>query len=190
MQIRDSAVEVRQKRWFVNSYCMFPLAFGIGAVLMTAEHLQSSSRALSIRYVFVVACAYIAALLTLSLWWRFRGSLRITGSELRVGHSYTTSYDGLGIDMTPARAGGFPYLTLTARKNAKARNLYPTMSYGLEANSVCSTLRHLAETDEETRRSYSPELIREMLLFRPDREVAVGESIDVRIVAQPEDRTA
>lgn len=188
--VDGSMVRVRPKRWFINTYSMFPLSFWAGALLMTCERVVGSMDSTGVRYAFVVVCAYSGAILSTILWWRFRGSLRITGSELMIGKTYKLGYDGLGMEMTPARTGGFPYLTLSVEGDAKTRNLYPTMSYGLEANSVYSTLRHLAETDEETRRTYSPELIREMLLFTPDREVAVGESIEVRIVAQPQASTA
>ena len=188
--VDGSTVRVRPKRWFINTYCMFPLSFWAGAVLLTCERVIGTMDSTGVRYAFLVVCAYTGAILSTVLWWRFRGSLRFTGSEVTIGDTHKVSYDGLEMTMTPARTGGFPYLTLSTAGHARTRNLYPTMSYGLEANSVYSLLRHLAETDEETRRSYSPELIREMLLSTPDREVAVGESIEVRIVAQPQASTA
>ncbi|WP_299575281.1 hypothetical protein [uncultured Williamsia sp.] len=187
--VDGTAVRVRQKPWFINTYCMFPLSFWAGAVLMTCERIIGSLDSTGVRYAFLLVCAYAGAILSTVLWWRFRGTLIVTPMTVSVDARYEASFPGLEVDISKAVRGGFPFLVLKPSEG-RHRNLYPTMSYGLEANSVYSTLRHLAETDEATRKTYSPELIREMLLFTPDREVAVGESIEVRVVAQPEVRTA
>jgi hypothetical protein len=100
-----------------------------------------------------------------------------------------STYAGTDLKLVQEKKKAFPHLEVVPESGPKLL-FFPTKYYGLEANSVYSTLRHLAETDEETRRNYSPELIREMLLFTPDREVEVGESIEVRIVAQPQASTA
>lgn len=187
----DRAVGVRQKRWFLHSFWMFPLLMIVAGASLTVQAVIGSPTGGDARLPYIAALTWLLAVLTAVHAMRNRGELVVAHDRIAVGQKFDVRPDEVDIAVVQVRKLAFPQLELTGPKvGAKKRVLYPAPCFGLEANSVYSTLRHLAETDEETRRNYSPELIREMLLFTPDREVAVGESIEVRIVARPEARAA
>lgn len=189
--ISGRGLVVHQKRWFVHSLWVFPLLMIVAGASVTVQAVIGSPTGGDARLPFIAALSWLLVVLTGMNAIRNRGDLIIEHERLAVAERIDVRPDEVDISVVQIRKLAFPQLELSGtRIGTKKQVLYPTPCFGLEANSLYSTLRHLAETDEETRRNYSPELIREMLLFTPDREVAVGESIDVRIVAQPQASTA
>ncbi|MEH3155427.1 MAG: hypothetical protein PGN29_08785 [Gordonia paraffinivorans] len=185
---KDTVV-VRPRSPFVNTHYVFPVVSVLSAVLITAQLIITSPTGGDVRLPVVTLLFWLGAVIAAGATIRYRGSITVDANGFGINGRYRWRYDEVEFRLIQERKSAFPHLEVTP-KNGPRRLFFPAKYYGLEANSVYSTLRHLAETDEETRRNYSPELIREMLLFTPDREVAVGESIEVRIVARPEARTA
>ena len=191
LKIDGDTVVIAQKRWFMHSHWLFPTMMTVAGICVTVQAIAGSPGGTSVRLPYLAALSWLLVVMTFAHAFRNRGSLALSGETIAVEGRFTASTANMTVTVNQIRKLAFPQLELAGEslKGAK-QTVFPTMCFGLEANSVYSTLRHLAETDEETRRNYSPELIREMLLFTPDREVAVGESIEVRIVARPEARAA
>ncbi|MEH3155428.1 MAG: hypothetical protein PGN29_08790 [Gordonia paraffinivorans] len=184
-------VTVAPKLAVINTTVVAPVAFTVTALFMTAQWTIAEPADGFERLPYLTGLMWVGTAIVWRDAAKTSGWLVVNSHEVSIPGHFSHDLSDTNVDIVLAQKYGFPHLKLrsVADKNNK-RMVFPTKRFGLEANSVYSTLRHLAETDEETRRSYSPELIREMLLFTPDREVAVGESIEVRIVARPEARTA
>lgn len=189
VELLKTGVRVLPRAAFVNTHYTFPLLATVAAVLATLQWLTSGTSDGDVRLPFIAAFFWLGALVSAGTTIRYRGSMVIDAEGMGIEGRFRYPFANIELRLLQERKSAFPHLEVVPRNGPK-RLFFPTKYYGLEANSVFSTLRHLAETDEETRRNYSPELIREMLLFRPDREVEVGESIEVRVVAQSEARTA
>lgn len=187
--LAKDAVEARPRAALVNTHYVFPTVTFVAAALITTQWVATAPTGGDVRLPFVTVLFWLAVLVTAGTTLRYRGALRISTSEFGIPGRYMSPYAGAGLKLVQEKKSSFPHLEVVPESGPKLL-FFPTKYYGLEANSLYSTLRHLAETDEETRRSHSPELIREMLLYTPDQEVPVGESIEVRIVARPEARTA
>ena len=191
VSVGDSDVTVAPKLAAVNTTVVAPIVFTIVALLMTAQWTIAEPAEGFERIPYLSGLMWFGVVVVWRDAAKTSGWLVINGSRVEIPGHFSHDLSATEITIRMAQKYGFPHLELrsVADKNKK-RMIFPVKRFGLEANSLYSTLRHLAETDEETRRNYSPELIREMLLFTPDREVAVGESIEVRIVARPEARAA
>ncbi|MBE7195899.1 MAG: hypothetical protein INR66_25900 [Gordonia polyisoprenivorans] len=187
--VTKDAVEARPRTAVVNTHYVFPTVTFVAAVLITVQWVVTEPTGGDVRLPFVTVLFWLAVLVTAGTTLRYRGALRLSTREFGIPGRYMSTYAGVDLTLVQEKKSSFPHLEVVPESGPKLL-IFPTKYYGLEANSVYSTLRHLAKIDEETRRNYSPELIREMLLFTPDREVEVGESVEVRIVAQPQASTA
>ncbi|GAA1898915.1 hypothetical protein [Williamsia serinedens] len=187
--VAKDAVVARPRAALLNTHYVFPTVTLIAAVLITMQWVVTEPTGGDVRLPFVTVLFWLAVLVTAGTTIRYRGALRLSTTEFGIPGRCMSPYSGADFTLVQEKKSSFPHLEVMLESGPKLL-FFPTKYYGLEANSLYSTLRHLAETDEETRRNYSPELIREMLLFTPDREVEVGESIEVRIVAQPQASTA
>lgn len=184
-------VTIAPKLAIINTTVVAPIVVTIVALLMTAQWTIADPADGFERVTYISVLMWILAALVWIDAAKTSGWLVISDDEVKIPGHFTHNLADTQIDIKMAQKYGFPHLELrNPADKKKKRTIFPVKRFGLEANSVYSTLRHLAETDEETRRNYSPELIREMLLFTPDREVEVGESVEVRIVAQPQASTA
>ena len=191
LRIQGDTVVAEQKRWVIHSHWLFPTMMAVAGTCITVQAIVGSPTGTSVRLPYLAALSWLLVLMTFVHAFRNRGPLALSGQTIAMNGRFSALIAETTVTVVQIRKLAFPQLELTGPAvGAKKQTIFPTMCFGLEANSLYSTLRHLAETDEETRRNYSPELIREMLLFTPDREVAVGESIEVRVVAQSEARTA
>ncbi|MCP2174753.1 hypothetical protein [Williamsia maris] len=184
--LTKAGVEIEQRKPLLNSHVLFPVAMTIGAVGVTIQAVVGSPTGGNARLPFIAVAAWVLVALTLRNAVAYRGKLVVEPNSVSVPGRFELTVDGIHANLVQQRKLAFPYLELTNdASESKPQLIFPTMCYGLEANSLTSTVLHLSETDPASRSSYSPELIREMLLFKPDREVAVGDSIEVRVVAQP-----
>ncbi|MGJ0119579.1 hypothetical protein ACQ7HM_10275 [Williamsia sp. MIQD14] len=183
------SIEARQRKPWTHSHWVFPVMMLIAAVSLTVPVFAGSITGGAARLPYIAALAWFLVFATLIHALRNRGTLRLSRDSVGVAGRFATPLVDADFALVQIRKLAFPQLEMTLAQAPK-RVLFPTMCFGLEANSLYSTLRHLAEADPATRDAYSPELIREMLLFTPDREVAVGESIEVRVVARPRTQAA
>ena len=191
VRIEVRTVVVAQKRWFIHSHRLFPTMMTVAGMCVTVQALVGSPTSTNVRLPYLAALSWLLVAMTFFHAFRNRGSLTLNGQTVAIAGRFSSAASDLSVSVVQIRKLAFPQLELASpMRGATKQTIFPTMCFGLEANSVYSTLRHLAETDEEIRRDYGPELIREMLLFTPDRQVAVGESIEVRIVAKSEAHSA
>lgn len=181
---REGGVAVLPKARFVNTHFTFPFFIFVVAVLATIQLVHDLPRGADVRVLFAAVLSWAATAIAAGSAYRYWGDLLIDVKGVAVSGRAQIPFDSLHIQSIQKKGEVLPHLELTGGRNGKLL-LFPTKFYGLEANSLYSVLRHLAEVGAETRASYNPELIREMLLIKPDREVAVGDSIEVRVVAQP-----
>ncbi len=184
--VSESGVEVQPLRPLANPNWVFTSVAFVAAVLITLQPIVGRSMGDDLRYTVILIAIWVAAVVALGSSLKQRGRLIVNSESIAIGTHPAVLLQDVQLTILQARKNAIPHLQLVdASGKNKKRLIFPQKYYGLDADSVYSTVRHLAETEVEIRRAYSPELIREMLLFKPDHEVVVGDSIEVRVVARP-----
>lgn len=182
VHLDDDRITIRPKVPLANSYYVFPFMFAAGSTALTVQWASDSASLGTVRMPIFVALSWFVTVASGTSAIRYSGSLRVTPEALEVGRSFFESFDQLRTEIVQQNRWAFPFIWLSrADSGQRLRRLFPTMSYGIEANALNSALTHLMAVDPAIRRTYAPELVESMFLFVPQCDMSAGESRTVTI---------